>query len=61
MKLHCRKDAGKKNFLFGRFVGMHMYQFLHEKSVAYRRYADIVSIMIVGMLSVEMRAEYNRN
>lgn len=25
MKLHCRKDARKKNFLFGRFVGMHMY------------------------------------
>jgi len=25
MKLDCRKDAEKENFLFGRFVGMHMY------------------------------------
>ena len=38
-----------------------MYEFLHDKSVAYRRHANIVSITIVDMLSVEMEAECNRN
>jgi hypothetical protein len=38
---------------------MHIYSFLHEKSVAYRRHANIVSVTRVDMLSVEMEAECN--